>query len=359
MSAEDLGRRLLAEVEEIGLDELLNDLRLRDDGPISRFDLPPLDSILATIDQARASNGKTAPTTSPIVELMSLRPDVGTSNILYHLTALAVLPRNLGGRQSCVVIIGADNTFSIPRLAQQIKTLAFTNRSSDATTNTINDAIHTSLKHIHIFHPQSLPSAIATLNFLQSYLFNATRHSSFDRPVAFIALDSASSFYWQARSDADDAALLANTSETSQRTPQGYPHLTAALKNASRILHAPIIYTTRYTGSGPPKSNNSNTGFELGPRSFRPNLPQPWGTLPILRLVVRRMEVRKLPVGITVEQAQREDEARRKVVEKGKFEVFVNEWGVDEAVLRKLREKELDGFEVYVNKVGLQLAAPE
>lgn len=74
---------------------------------------------------------------------------------------------------------------------------------------------------------------------------------------------------------------------------------------------------------------------------------------------MRRMEVRKLPVGITVEQAQREDEARRKVVEKGKFEVFVNEWGVDEAVLRKLREKELDGFEVYVNKVGLQLAAPE
>ena len=47
--------------------------------------------------------------------------------------------------------------------------------------------------------------------------------------------------------------------------------------------------------------------------------------------------MRKFPPGIGVEQAQREAEDRQKAVDEAKFECTVNDWGVDERVLRKLQ----------------------
>ncbi|EME46600.1 hypothetical protein DOTSEDRAFT_33187 [Dothistroma septosporum NZE10] len=349
MSAEDLGKKLLAEVEEVGLDEILNYLRLRDDASLSIFGLSALDSMIHVLNVARTSSGRPQPTL-PIIELMTLRPDTGTSELLHHLIARSVLSTNLGGHQSCAIVIDADNTFSVSRLTHSIKHFAFSNRQPETTSESLNQAIHHSLKHIHIFHPQSLSSTIATLNALPSYLFDAKRHTSFDRPISFIALDSASSFYWQARSSSEDAALLANTSKTSAMSSEGYTHLAVALKRASRVLHAPILYTTRYIG---PRKNHS-TGFEMEARSFRPSLPPPWGTMPTVRLMVRRVEVRKLPVGATVEQARREDEARRKVVEKAKFEVFVNEWGIDEGTVRRLQAREADAFAFFAGREGFR-----
>jgi DNA-repair protein XRCC2 len=68
----------------------------------------------------------------PIIELMSLAPGGGKTHILCHLSAIAALPRNYGGKQECTVIIDADGKFSVPRLAAQIQLLLRRNHSTDS-----------------------------------------------------------------------------------------------------------------------------------------------------------------------------------------------------------------------------------
>ncbi|KAF2169935.1 hypothetical protein M409DRAFT_19552 [Zasmidium cellare ATCC 36951] len=340
MGAEDLGKRLLAEVqvEEVGLDEILSTLRLDDASTRSYFGLPTLDSLVQTAIDLRASTTKAQPT-APIIELTSTSPASGKTHLLYHLTALAVLPTSLGGHQACVAIIDADNKFSIPRLAQHMARLCHSKTTSP---EALQATITTSLTHIHIFHPQSLPSTIATVQSLQSYLFNANRHHSFDRAVAFIALESAAAFYWQAKSDAEEASLHPSSAQ-----PSGYVQLAGALKNAGRILNTPILFTCWDMSSA---KKGSSFGQDI--RSYRSSLPPPWQTLPTLRLVVRRIPVRKLPVEIGVEEALREGEMRQKVVELGRFECFVNEWGLDERSMQRFQANG-GGFEFRIRGDGV------
>ncbi|KAK4504209.1 hypothetical protein PRZ48_005125 [Zasmidium cellare] len=334
MGAEDLGKRLLAEVEEVGLDEILNTLRLTDPSTPSHFSLPPLDNLIQTAIDLKAPTTKTQPT-PPIIELLSPSPGSGKTHLLYHLAALAVLPTTHGGRQSTAVIIDADGKFSIPRLVQQMSLLCKTHHPQDR-----ESVIATSLKHVHTFHPQSLPSLLATLTSLPTYLFNANRHYSFDRAVGFIALDSAAAFYWQAKCDAEEASLLKDSSP-----PKGYVQLAGALKNVGRVLNAPVVFSSWNMNSV--KKNPS-----LGPdvRAYRSSLPPPWSTLPTLRLVVRRIPVRKLPVEIGVEEALREGEMRQRVVEQGRFEVLVNEWGLEERAAQRLG----GGFDFRIREDGVQ-----
>lgn len=344
MSPEDLGKKLLAEVEEVGLDEILNSLQVGGSTNGSRFDLPALDGLLQAITQARALPAKT-PATAPIIELMSLLPGDGKTHLIYHLTAVAVLPKNLGGQQAAVIILDTDNRFSVQRLAHQIKRLA---ASKQAAEEGLPDLITQSLRHVHIFRPQSLSSTIATINSLQTYLFNPALLHSFDRTIAFIALDSASAYYWQNRTETEDAALLSSNT----KSPPGYVQLAAALKNASRVFSTPIVFTTWYLG--PPIKKTPNFGA-ADATSFRPSLPPPWQALATLRLVVRKAEVRKLPVEISVEEAVRESEIRQKVVEQGRFECFINEWGLEERVLRNLQDGRMT-FEFFITGEGVKVS---
>lgn len=301
--------------------------------------------------------------TAPIIEIMSPRAGSGKTNLLYHLIATAVLPFHLGGRQAAVVLLDTDNHFSANRLAQQTRKSIVVHTGEDfLDSESLDQVVLDSLKHVHVLRPQSLAATIATLNNLPTYLFDATRHYSFDRAISFIALDSASSFYWQSRSDAEDAALQASLNKSkapaqhSQPQPSGYIQLAASLKNASRILSTPVIFTSQ-DFNPPTKTTNPPTSSVLGgpdPRSLRPALPPPWPSLPTLRLVVRRAPVRSLPFEVTVEEALRETEMRQKVVALGKFECFVNEWGLEERVRQKLREKG-DMFEFFVTEEGVRV----
>lgn len=306
---------------------------------MSQFGLPVLDTLLRNITEARALS----PKTQPIVELMSLLPGDGKTHIIYHLAAISVLPKVLGGQQAAVVLLDTDCSFSVPLLAQQIQRIA---AAKQPESNNIDTLVTQSLKHVHIFRPQSLLSTIANVRSLQTYLFNPTLHYSFDRPIGFIALDSASAFYWQARAETEDAALLASTSNNNTK-PSDYVQLAAVLKNASRILNAPIVFTTWYLGPSKKPGADAN--------SFRPSLPPPWQSLATLRLVVKRAEVRKLPMEISVVEATRESQLRQKVVDVGKFECFVNEWGLEERIVRKLQEGRT-GFEFFVTAEGVRIA---
>lgn len=326
---------------------MLNALRVQDASSTlpPAFGLPALDRLLYAANEGRSHTNST----SPILELISLHAGGGATHLLYHLTALAVLPSERGGRQAGVVLLDADGSFDVDRLATQLRMLL----KSDATAEDeafSDETIFQALRHVHIFRPQSLASLAATLDSLPLYLFNQQRHFSFDRAVGFIAIDSASAFYWQDRAETEDAAFFAKTSgDPGDTLPQsGYAALTAALKQACATLQCPAIFTSWHLG---PLSTAPHAA-----RSFRPPLPAPFSGLPALRLACQRVPVRKFPPMISFEGAKREAEDRMKAVEEAKFECFVNEWGVDERTLRRMREVG-GGFGFNVREEGLTVAS--
>ncbi|KAF2215938.1 hypothetical protein CERZMDRAFT_34785 [Cercospora zeae-maydis SCOH1-5] len=321
----------------------------------------------------------TAPKTAaspPIVELMSHHTCSGKTQLLYHLTALAILPKSLGGRQAAVLYFDLDKHFSVTRLAQQIKRLALAQSippNSKLSSGRFTEIISECLRHVQIYHSYSLAKTVNTINGLQTYLFDPPNHHSFDRSVAFIALDSASAFYWQTRVETEEAALPRSTTNKSTpdppRQPIDYTHLAAALQSASRTFSAPIIYTARnYNPPSKPSFNNCNHHqYQLTNSAFgssllddayalRPSLPAPFNSFNFatLRLVIRRGIVRKLPIEVTVEDALREEAGRRKITDQGRFECFVNEWGVEEKVMDKLRMKGAL-FEVFITGEGIKI----
>ncbi|KAK4539638.1 hypothetical protein LTR36_010464 [Oleoguttula mirabilis] len=286
----------------------------------------------------------------PILELASLATGGGKTHLLYCLTALAVLPIYLNGKQACVVIIDTDASFSVPRLAEQLTLMMKKQQRTEASESDIPDTVTSALKHVHIFRPQSLDSTFATLDALPNYLFDKSRHHSIDRPVGFLAVDSASAFYWQHRADEDDASLLQNTDpgQPTPSQPTGYTRLATALKAASASFSCPVILTSWHLGAAP-ASLHSHTAEA---RSLRPSLPAPLSQLPTLRLIVQRVSVRKFPAGISIEEARREAADRQTAVEEGKCEAIVNEWGVDERTLQKLQSVGA-GFGFRIRDEGL------
>ncbi|KAK5115316.1 hypothetical protein LTR62_001516 [Meristemomyces frigidus] len=331
--AEDFGKKLLVEVEEVALDEVLETLRLQQGLQHDYFHLPHLDRLLRTTIETRQHFSNKTRSSQPILEFTSTAPGAGKTQLLYHLAAIAVLPLSHGGNESCVVILDTDNSFSVPRLAQQIQ-LLLTNQpgteadTSEPTTDTLAlEALH----HVHIFRPQSLTSTIATLTSIPAYLFDKTRHYSFERKVAFLAIDSASAFHWQAKAAEETSILLSSDGDAGEQEPlHGYPQLALALKSTIKTLHCLAILTSWYLGPIP-------TGDPHTAPSLRSSLPSPLSQLPTLRFLVRRVPVRKFPAGISIEEALREAADRLRAVEERRFECVVNEWDLEERVIGRLQ----------------------
>lgn len=373
------------------IDQVLHALRLRHVPNPTWFNLDPLDELLRTIRETQPSPAEDAP---PILELTSMSPGGGKTHLLYHLTALAVLPRRYGGRQSCVAIIDADGTFCVARQAQQLRhhiTAQSTrldesnpdgskpneskpNESKTASESKpdIESIILSALTHIHLLRPQSLGSTIASLAALPAYLLNSA-HSSLDRSLAFVALDSACAFYWQARAEQEDAAFAVSTrdggaddgdddgadnntgvdSVASNAPPATYAGLSAAVKNVVAALRCPFVFTSWHIGPPSTAANAAaNSGRGGGGSSStirhgdmyhignvpRPSLPAPFAQLPTLRLLVRRADVRRFPAAMSGLEARREAGDRLAVVRRGRFECVADEVGVAARVARRVRE---------------------
>jgi len=225
----------------------------------------------------------------------------------------------------------------------------------------IKQVVSSALRHVHIFRPQSLVSTVATLDSLPNYLFDKSKHFSFDRRVGLLALDSASAFYWLEKAEEEDAAFLAATS--SIREPQGqkppgaktvseYTALATALKSASKVFSCPVVITTWHLGPTASTAQFHAGSSSSSSRSLRPSLPAPMATLPTLRLVMQRKAVRKFPPGVRVEEALREAGDRLKAVEEGRFEANVCEWGVEERTLAELKRLG-GGFGLKIGREGV------
>lgn len=324
----------------------------------------------------------------PVVEISSSSSAAGKSQLLYYLTAVAVLPSahegvDLGGRDSAVVFIDADARFDADRLQMVARGIAQQKLGGQAGPALDLDPILAAcLRHVHVFRPQSSSSLLATLQDLDTYLLDVSRHVSSERPLHAILIDSASAFFWQDKlrdevSRVEDIGRPLAELERDRQQKQSfhlsdlYAELAKELKRLQRRFSCAVIYTTISWSGKPIAAQHDPPHPPSGPfdlyspptpsapktPSLRPSLPSPWGTFPTLRLVVQRDAVRPFPPGMTVSDAERDAPMRHEVVMQGKFSGWVNSWGREEWPSRIVEGVERTGgmFVFYVRGHGVDI----
>ncbi|PKY00757.1 hypothetical protein P168DRAFT_330077 [Aspergillus campestris IBT 28561] len=384
--AASFGENLLKEIHEEGLDEIFCDLRTLL-GPSPRLGADALDGLVEvfmpvgpvpaverTVPVGQDEQEEVQPEAlskkrhDPVVEISSASSAAGKSQILYYLTAMAVLPStfngaSLGGCTAAVVYIDTDGRFDAERL-QSVARGIVKQKAGQSDHTGIETTIATTLQHVHVFRPQSSCSLLATLQTLDTYLLDLTRHHSAPRPLHAIFLDSASAFFWPDRLR-DEVARIEDIGrpyaelERERRMQQSfhisdlYAALVAELRRLQRRFGCTVVYTTTVTTGRPPASNPASGPFDLynpgeersrsrvRAPSLRPLLPG-WGAFPTLRLVVGREAVRAFPSGTTVHGAQRAADARQDAVRRGQFWARANAWGEEDwpqRVVERIQQK--------------------
>ncbi|KAJ9654810.1 hypothetical protein H2201_008935 [Coniosporium apollinis] len=364
MSAENLGRRLLGEVHEESLDELLHSLRAFHNADTQlQIGIPPLDRLLhafqhptITAQHQHVSDRSSSPShhspaqlrarkhesKPPIVELTSTTPGSGKTHLLYLTTIHAILPVThasimLHGFSSAVIILDTDNRFNIPRLADILKAHVVACQQAQQKPaledQDLENLIQGCLKHVHVYRPQSTGSLLATLNAIPTYLFNAGAHHSSHRRLHSIILDSASAFYWPMRAEEELAKLGRQLHEPSDvdapnavlstmTTP--WTQLSRHLRRLQQMFDCAILFATVSLSPSPAPSLTPSSRRDIP--SLRPALPGPMAHLATLRLVLARAAVPPFAPGMAVQDALGERGKRQEVVQRGRFWASVNGW---------------------------------
>lgn len=287
----------------------------------------------------------------PTIEISSLGPGQGKTQLLYFMIAASILPDvdtetgvNLNGQNSAVVVFDTDGRFNISRLAQVIQFYVSIQRTSQHQDSGGQDSysaqeiianendsalIHKCLEHVHMFTPGSFESLLATLTSLEEYLSDFEKHFSAPRPLSAIFLDSVNAFYWQERRKTEDAKIPthqesndASSSYTGTTSlPNSYALLRQNLNDLAWKYSCPVIVTNR--------SNGRNIRLQSHEATIAPDLPMPWPAFPTLRLYVRRVPVDKFPPMHSMQEALRDRIARQNIVSQGRYEILLNHWAME------------------------------
>ncbi|KAF3390568.1 DNA repair protein XRCC2 [Penicillium rolfsii] len=334
---------------------------------------------------------------SPVVEISSSLSGAGKTQLLYYMTARAILPRtyggiSVGGLEAAVVWMDADDRFDVYRLrnvareilqqARQLEDEEMANIDTELFSDAqLTELLTSSLQHVHVFRPQSSSVLLATLCTLDKYLYDLSRHHSASRPLHLLVIDSVTAFLWQdklrdevarteeigrSRAEIDHQRALKRTFHLSDL----YAEVVHELKRLQSRFGCAVVYTTTVSSGRPPASNTSGQMGPPGPYdrphsqtpSLRPALPAPWGTFPVLRLVVHRDAVRPFPPAMSAHDARKDASTRQSVVRQGKFSAWVNAWGREEWPRRVI-----DGvnwynggcFSFYVRANGVEIPEPD
>ncbi|OOQ84540.1 rad51 family DNA repair protein [Penicillium brasilianum] len=334
---------------------------------------------------------------SPVVEISSSLSGAGKTQLLYYMAARAILPRtyggvSIGGLDAAVVWMDADDRFDVYRLQNVATGILRRAREStddetlDQDSGLFSDAqlteiLSSVLQHVHVFRPQSSSALLATLCTLDDYLYDLSRHHSASRPLHMLVIDSATAFFWQDKLRDE----VARTQEIGRPRPEFdqkremkqifhlsdlYAQIVNELKRLQGQFGCAVVYTTTVSSGRPPASSTGGQSGPLGPYdrppsqtpSLRPALPAPWGTFPVLRLVVHRDAVRPFPPAMSAHDARRDAPMRQRVVAQGKFSAWVNAWGREEWPRRVV-----DGvnwynggcFSFYVRADGVEIPLPD
>lgn len=307
----------------------------------------------STTEDTHHTRQASSKVSKPIIELTSTSTGAGKTHLCYLLSVLAVLPAleyagELRGRKGTVVVIDTDDRFDVERLDAVMRehirnvpkpppsrTDPASSPSADPvdkdkqddytlTDEQLDELVQQTLRHLHIFQPQSLQALVATLNHLETYLTNISAHCSADRQLDTIVLDSASSFYWQHRAEEDNLRLrrIEGTYDGSGSVePPLYTQLLRALRKAQQRFNCNVVYTSQ---SNPPfKDNTGSAGRSFDSSTVRTNLrpllPPSWFAYPTFRLLLQRTRVARFAVGMGAEDAWKDRDTRWEAVKGGRY----------------------------------------
>ncbi|ODM14770.1 hypothetical protein SI65_09764 [Aspergillus cristatus] len=318
--AASFGEKLLGEVTEARLDEILHDLRnICPDESSNCLGVKALDDLLeifmpvpAPAPQHPDENSNLQPEDrqahqavrahpDPVVEISSTSSVAGKSQLLYYLAAIAVLPSTIDnvqidGRNAAVVFIDTDGRFDADRLLSVVRGILYQKLKQHMVEQLpdTESILYNSLQHVHVFRPTSSSSLLATLQSLESYLFDTGRHLSANRPLHAIFIDSATAFFWQDKlrdqiARVEEIGRPHSEIEHDRRSKRSfyigdmYAELVRELKRVRSLFGCAVVYTTTaWVGRA---ASASASGEDLV--AFRCSLPPPWGLFPTLRVVVR------------------------------------------------------------------------
>ena len=267
----------------------------------------------------------------PVIEISSAAACSGKTQLLYLLVSLSLLPVkhkdvSINGKGTTVVLFDLSGRFSILRLHHVMENHIFSACSTSSTAFTkqeIPSVVSDSLKHLHIFRPQSSSSLLATLASLSSYLLSSpSTHFSTNRRLGLLAINDLSAFLWQDRLDADEETALpaSNQAEKANSTLflERYRNFVSSLRNIQHLFSCTIVATN--WGLAPVTSVARHP-------ALRPHLPSLWNNFCTIKIVVERNMVSKFGPGLSAAEAKMEGVQRWEAVEKSGFSGWVDWWG--------------------------------
>lgn len=255
-----------------------------------------------------------------MVEICSEATGAGKTQLIYYFIAIAILPdvhdaALLGGKNGAVVFIDTDSRFDVERLVQVMTCYIASRTTEEDPVADVQGLIERTLQHVHVFQPRTMDSLLATLSELKDYLFDFSAHSSSNRAVHNIVLDSASAFYWETRAALetdrinalDVKAPGASAAAMPPPKPNPYALLVNRLRSLQQTLNCAVIATSTARSY-----KDSVTGEQV-----TSTLPAPWASFPTTKIMVKREQVRKFTLGISWEDAEKDKMLRQAAVEQG------------------------------------------
>ncbi|KAB8737521.1 hypothetical protein FH972_026480 [Carpinus fangiana] len=231
LTAQELGKKLLGEVEESSLDQILQDVKILQRRPLDsaasdsisspypHLNFSPLDRLISQV-QPPATNSADSRRRPPVIEITPTVSGGGGTHLVYCCVAAAVLPPRshsspfpapptsgidapedieqdeslppstavcswAGGRGGVALVLDADSKFDVHRLVLVMhhllsleeplptaaEDLAAEQGIQRKTFKELRDAvIQQALHHVHIFTPHSLTTLAATIAHFPTYL---------------------------------------------------------------------------------------------------------------------------------------------------------------------------------------------
>ena len=395
MSVETLGADLLGEVKVEGLDEVCRESPLlettsRSNADILQFlhslrepivhtkpslGISPIDRLLRLFQnppptrqqqryQAHRSVQQAGPPPLPrekplpVIEITDATACSGKTQLLYLLVSIALLPTEhkdviIDGKGNAVVLLDLSGRFSVLRLYHVMHNYVSSICSASSSVlreQEISSLVSDSFSHLHIFHPLSSSSLLATLASLPSFFLSSpSTHLSANRCLGLLAINDLSAFLWQDRLDADEGNALpaSNHVEKANGTLllERYRNLISSLRHMQSLFSCTIIATN--WGLAPVTS-------VAGHPALRPHLPSLWSNFCTIKLVVEKDRVSKFGPGLSAEEAKMESVQRWDAIKKSGFSGWVNWWGHErwrEEVREGLKVEGTFSFKVTRNEI--------
>ena len=247
---------------------------------------PPGSTMLPALDkhimESRGAGTQSSLARGDVIEVQGPAAS-GKTQLLYHLAASCILPREvlvtstdvhaeravpLGGWGKSAIVFDCDGRWDITRLHEILLTRLDTSFSKTQLpprphkpNSTVSSIAFDSLSRLHIFRPTSSFQLAATLVNLPKYHTEKMPNEE----IRLLFVDSISSFYWEDRWRAE------HLGSQKARGSNALGHVLQCLQ-AFRWSHGPVIVLTNW-GLNPLSSTASSAGSTL---FFKQHLPTPF-----------------------------------------------------------------------------------